>query len=315
MAMSLYTPGDYGPRARLRPLASDSLRWQTLVWTDLRQQPLYGRPPALDFDDRNLDLFGLQVRTTYQLSATRKDVLLVRFDVTNISDQVDWRQLHVGAPVGGITPRDIYLAPVVDADIGVSAQTPVSEIYDDNATLFPADSLMMAFDGNFAAPSFGAGTTDRPGLVGLRLVSAPAPAKGLVAEFDDDLDFLSPLTERNSYRILAAGRAGAAATSSGCTDRAGTVLGAYVCAPDAGNNVLMGWSVGPIAALAPGQTTTLVVALLMAYPKEGEFTSGTVVLPQNDQLDATTTRQIWRIAEPLRTLGAQLGGSTVSPTR
>ena len=85
MAMALYRPGDYGPRTRLKRLTADSLKWQTQVWTDLRRMPFFGLPPVLDPDERPNDNFGLEVKTTYQLSATSKDVLLVRFDVTNIS--------------------------------------------------------------------------------------------------------------------------------------------------------------------------------------------------------------------------------------
>ena len=309
MAMSLYTEGDYGPRTRLRRLSADSLRWQTQVWTDLRRLPFYGQSAVLAADDRPLDNFGLEVRTTFQLSPAFPDVLFIRFDVTNISTDSVYQLVHPEVPAAGLTPRDIYLTPVIDANVGLTPPTtPLAEVEDDNATVFPVDSLVAAYDQNFSVAGFGSTSSARPGLVGLRLLSAPAAAKALIAEERDELDYVSVLTERNTYRLLAAGRAGAA--NSGCTD----YTSAYVCAPESGNNVLIGWSIGPIAQLAPGQSTSLTVALVLAEPAAGSYTSGTNYPPQNNLL-GSTSRPLYGIASTLRTLSGQIAGTTVAPTR
>jgi hypothetical protein len=76
----------------------------------------------------------------------------------------------------------------------------------------------------------------------------------------------------------------------------------------------MGWSVGPIT-LAPGQSTSLVIAIVLAAPKPGSFTSGTNVAPQNTDV-ASTARPIYEIAEGLRTLADQalaFGGFSGAP--
>ena len=291
LAMSLVKPGDYGPRTRLRVVSGDSSRWQARVWTDLRRQPFFGFPaPFLAYADRAGNNFGLEVLTTYELPSALEDVLVLRFDVRNISNDPDYRLVHPEIPVGGITLTQIYLAPVVNADIGGGT---VGEAIDDNGVIFGADSLVAAYDQEFSAASFSPNTRTRPGLVGLRLISAPAPARAIVGDIGDSLTFTTNATEDNTYRIFAG-------TSASCTNNATS----SVCAPETENDVRIGWSVGPIASLAPGQSVTLTVAIVLAYPKAGAFTTGTAYAPNDAALAA--------IAEPLRALAAQLSGRVVN---
>ena len=129
--------------------------------------------------------------------------------------------------------------------------------------------------------------------MGLRLISAPAPARAIVGDIGDSLTFTTNATEDNTYRIFAG-------TSASCTNTATS----SVCAPATENDVRIGWSVGPIASLAPGQSVTLTVAIVLAYPKVGAFTTGTSYAPNDAALSA--------IAEPLRALAAQLSGRVVN---
>ena len=76
--------------------------------------------------------------------------------------------------------------------------------------------------------------------------------------------------------------------------------------PEAGSDARIGWTVGPIPSLAPGQSVTLTVAVLLAYPRDGAFTTGTTYARDNAALV--------QIAEPLRLLGGQLAGRVVNPT-
>ena len=305
VAMALYLPGDYGPRARLRVTSGDSSRWQTQTWTDLRHKPFFGFTESfLDEADRPGSRFGLEVLTTYFLPTNRRDALFIRFDVRNISNQAGYRLVHPDVPVGGVTVNNIYLTPVVDADIGSPAG---AEKADDNATLFPAESLLAAYDQAFAVTNFANATVQKPGLVGLRLISAPAPAKALIAELGDSLTYSTNAFEDHTYALLAAGRAGTPRAQAGCVDRGS----ALVCSNETPGNVVMGWSIGPIASLAPGQGTTITVAILMARPQAGTFTSGTLVAPQNDAIGATN-RAIFGVAEALRALSGQVGGTVVN---
>jgi hypothetical protein len=307
--MALYQHGDYSPRTPLHVVNGDSSRWQVVDWTDARHIPLYpNETPFLADSDRPANNFGLSVRTTYYLPQAKPDVMFVRFDVSNVSDSAAYRLVHREEPAGGHTMTDIYLAPIVDAEIGHPLSTGV-EATDDNATMFPAESLLVAYDEAFNVSTFTTTWQTKPGLVGLELLDGPpgTTARGILFNGTLDPTYLTAAQEDTAYRLILAGRA---ALPFGCVDR--TV--ALVCSSESGNEIRMGWSVGPIASLAPGETVTLTVALLIAEPVAGAYTNGQNVAPQNDQL-ASTTRQIYAIAGNVRTLAAGAKGTTVNPTR
>jgi hypothetical protein len=74
----------------------------------------------------------------------------------------------------------------------------------------------------------------------------------------------------------------------------------------------MGWSVGPVASLVPGDSTHVVIALLFASPA-GSFTSGTAVPPRNLSASSFTddSRPIASIAAHLRALADSVKGVAV----
>ena len=298
LAMSFFSAGDYSPRTRLHAIPGDSSRWQAEAWTDVRHVPVYNFPePRLPDDDRKADNFALAVRSTYHIPPALQDAFLVRFDIRNISRDADYRRVNPEEPALGHTLTDVYLTPVIDPDIGDVA--PAAEGGDDNVTVFPADSLLVAYDQAFKVDNFTAGWNVRPALVGVRLISGPpnTTAKAVLFDRGKAPDWEGALDERAGYRLLAAGRAGA---RSGCS---ATQTAVFLCTPETPHNPLMGWSVGPIT-LAPGESTSLVIAIVLAAPKAGSFTSGTNVAPQNTDV-TSTARPIYEIAEPLRALAAQ----------
>lgn len=302
-AMSFLDAGDYLPRVRHHVDRTDSSYWQSTVWTDGRHVPIFpDSVPALAFADRKDVTFGLQVKQTYLLPREERNAILVRFDVTNISDSADYRRVHPEMPAGGRTLSNIYLAPLVDVDVGGLREingNRVDDRIDDNGTLFPADSMVVGWDQEFAAPAMGGGYASRPGVVGVRLIEGPPGASALVLDGALSLGWDTPADEDRTYRILAAGRDGAATE---CSSPA-AAMPAYVCmstgSVEAEHDVRIGWSVGPIAQLAPGETVTLTIAILVAPPQPGTFTSGTSVAPQQNALD-DTSRPIYLIAAPLR---------------
>ena len=312
LAMALFRAGDYAPRARLRPIGADTSRWQGEVVTDTRRLPASPTTgPALNADDRAGDNFGLAVRTTYSLPASLPNAILVRFDVTNVSASADYRRVHPEEPAGGHTLNDVYLAPTFDPSIacGVGG-CGTGEDRDDNATLFAPESLLVAWDQEFSVPQFGGGFATAPGLLGVRLVDGPAGTSAKAVLFDAGItpDFVTPGLEHTTYKLLSGGRAGAVV---GCTDHAPAAL---VCSPETRSDIRMAWSLGPIASLAPGQSEHVTVAILMASPVAGSFTSGTGVAPRNTspQAFADTTRPIWTIARQLRALADSTRGAVVN---
>ena len=311
VATAFYDAGDYAPRVRHHVDPADSSVFQSTVWTDVRHVPLFPEEQgALAAVDRPDNLLGLSVRTTYQLSATHKNALFIRFDVTNISDSADYRRLHPAVPVGGFTITKVYLAPVLDVDVGgvrTIAGLTFNDTNDDNGTYFPADSLVMAYDQAFFVPPelFGGGYSTKPGVVGIRLLEAPAGAiaRGLILDRNTNLTYglttAKKTLEDSTYRVISAGRIG---DRPNCT----TGAEAMVCFEngngEAAHDVRIGWSLGEIASIAPGQTVTLQIAILFAKPAPATFTSGTGIAPDNANLNSTS-RLIYPVSGLLRALG------------
>ena len=304
IAMALYRVGDYSPRRRLQPVPGDSSRYSNVAWTDVRHVPVFNfLRGQLEPTDRRNALFGLQVKATYFLSQQFQDALIVRYDVTNISDQPDYRRVHPDIPATGFTVRDVYLTPVIDADIGGAFS---GEADDDVATVFPAERLAAAWDLTMAVTRWKIPYNTAPGMVGLTILDTDAGTPKGVVFASDTLDYLTPAREAEAYAILSAGRG---ALLAGCKNFAA----AFICAGESGDDMRIGYSVGPIAALAPGQHRTLTVAILLAAPSAAQFTSGTALPPGNStETDlGSTTKASYRAAGNLRALAASIAGVRV----
>jgi hypothetical protein len=318
LAMGFYPIGDYAPRQRIGPVGTDSTRWRSVVWTDVRHKPFFGFTSApLPLTDRFGETFGLEVVTTAYLPPGEPNTVLFKFDVTNISATDAYRFHHPDQPAGGHTLRQVYLAPMFDFDVGGPpslARGSDPEIRDDNITAFPAESLLVAYDQGFRvpAPRFSPTFENQPGLVGVQVVETP-PGTAARALFLSDtvgttrlvLDFAPAAREDSVYAIYSAGRDGAQLLRPECVVSAN----ALDCAPETGSDVKGGWSIGPIASLAPGQSVSLTIAVVLARPTPGTVTGGTVIRPGNDSL--TTLRQITPIAADLRARAAAVRGLRV----
>ena len=308
LAMALYQEGDYSTRRRLHPTTSDSSRWQEEVWTDSRFFPVYPAiVPVLDDTlDRGAANFGLAVRLTALLPQGLPNAILFRFDVKNISAADSFRYVHPEVPAGGQTLTDVYLAPFFDPDVGGGLQP--AEAGDDNSTAFPAESLLVSWDQTFNVSTFAGSYRTAPGLVGIQLVAGPpaTTAKPVIVSNATDLTYVTNAREDSTYAILSGGRAGFLNAQ-----RCASTASALVCSGETANDTRVGWSVGPIPQLAPGDSTFVVVAILLAPPKAGAFTSGTAVAPEHSRM-SDPTRSIYVIAEPLRALAAQVKTVVVS---
>jgi hypothetical protein len=309
IAMALYRVGDYSPRRRLTVVAGDSSRYSNVAWTDVRHVPVFNFTRGqLEATDRRNALFGLEVKATYFLPKEFPDVIVVRYDVTNISTEPDFRRVHPEIGPGGFTLRDIYLTPVIDADIGnafVGGRN-TGEADDDVATIFPAEGLAAAWDRTLAVAEWLPPWKTGPGLVGLKVLGTDAGTPKGVVFVSDTLDYFTAAREAEAYAVLTAGRG---ATLTGCTSYAA----AFICGTEVANDVRIGYSVGPVATLAPGQRRTLTVALMLAAPSTGEYTSGTGVAPGNTSEAelASTTKASYRLAGNLRALAASIATLTV----
>ena len=309
LAMAFYQVGDYAPRERNGPIGTDSSRWRSVLWTDARYTPLFQLAPRLQKNDRFGENFGLEVAVTVYMPPAEPNAILLKFDVTNISATDEYRFHHPEEPVGGHSLRDIYLAPLFDFDVGAPPRLDRAdsvEVNDDNITMFPAESLVVAYDQAFSVPQIRfRNFADNPGLVGVQAVETPPGTQARGVFLSDTvsggplvLEYAPAAREDSIYAIYSAGRAGAQLLRPGCV----VLASALDCAGEISSDVLGGLSIGPIPSLAPGESTSATIAILLAAPTPGTFQSGTVVRPVNDSL--TSTRIIDAIAADLRTRAA-----------
>jgi hypothetical protein len=233
-------------------------------------------------------LLGLSVKQTIVAIDTVdvEDILFIRYEVENVSGDPRYRRNYPSVPEGGYTFEQLYLGFGLDADVGVST--------DDLGTFDPDLNLGFLYDADFSDPALG-GFSDSPALVGLVSVEPPAGSTERTLTLwragDDWNDQASP---GFGWRVLA-GRLGTLLDPIG--DHPSPDIGFVSDAPD---DYRLTEGHGPLT-LAPGDTASLTVALVLGAPVPGAYTPGQQVDP-GDPLDSN--RQILTIAQRLRTLAA-----------
>jgi hypothetical protein len=262
-----------------RPHPVTEIRGDT---TTLRQS-MWMVPPTEAILNNMPTVRGIEVEEELVGSGS-SDVVLLKLTFRNITNRETYRAADPVVPPAGLTFEQTYVGFALDPDIGNPA--------DDMITYEPALDLVYAYDQNFLEEGFNATNSSRPGLVGLRLVSAPAAASAKVlnawpaASGTQTGDWhAGTISEPNGYGILNGWR-------SVAPDFPGQQIG-YV--PSIGGDYRMWVGAGPLT-LAPGDAVTMTVAIIMAWPVQGEFTSGQP-LPPGDP--ATDNRQIRRVAATL----------------
>jgi len=234
-------------------------------------------------------LLGLSVTETLVAvdSAGAEDVLFIRLEVQNISNDERYRDLYPSVPAGGYTLRELYLGFGLDGDVGAA---------DDDAGTFDPDlDLAFIYDADFNDDQLG-DFGERPALVGLATVEPPAVATRRTLTLwrvTDDWD--GGDRQDFAWRLLAGQL------------RSGDPIGDHP-SPDIGHasndlaDYRMTEAYGPLR-LAPGETIEMTVALLLAEPVAGTFTPGTRI-PPGDPTDPDRT--ILDVAADLRALAADL---------
>lgn len=231
---------------------------------------------------------GLAVRQTLVAvdSATAEDVLLLTFEVSNVSADERYRRLYPTVPPGGYTFESLYVGFGLDADIGLSDG--------DLGTFAPDLDLSFIYDAFFQDNALGE-FADQPALVGLTTLMPPAGATTRTFTMwsrQDDWD------DANDYGFawrLLAGRLNA---GDPITDHPAPEIGHQATAP---NDYRVIEAFGPLR-LAPGESFTWGLALLIAEPVPGTYTPG-VLVPPGDP--TATDRQILSVAGNLMSLATE----------
>jgi hypothetical protein len=233
-------------------------------------------------------LLGLSVEQSVVAadSGGAEDILFLNFRVANVSGDERYRQIYPQIPEGGFTLQSLYLGFALDADVGAAA--------DDLGTFDPQPGLSFMYDADFSDPELGL-YANSPALVGTVTVERPAGAGERTLTLwrrEDDWD--DGKQHGFAWRLLA-GRLGA---GDPIPDHPHPDIGYQ---PDAPHDYRFIDAHGPLT-LAPGDTVSLTVALLLAEPVPGSYTSGQLVAP-GDPL--ATDRPILAIAARLRDLAAR----------
>ena len=221
-------------------------------------------PPSTVISTNAPTARGIEVKEELIGVTATADVAFVKLTFTNITNTALYQAVDPIVPSGGITYNWVYLGFALDPDIG--------EHLDDIITYDPQLNMVYAYDADFSEPQFSPGYTDKPALVGLRILEAPANAtvKALNA-WPSASDFRAgEVSERNGWYMLSGVR-------SMTPDFAGQQIGFTPTAPD---DYRMSVTAGPIT-LAPGASASITVAVIIALPTPGTFTPGQYVDPGN----------------------------------
>jgi hypothetical protein len=228
---------------------------------------------------------GIEVHEQVRVDPSQPDVALVRLTYRNITNSPMYQSLD-GRDLGasGVTYTDVYLGFGLDPDVGDASDDLVS--YD------PDLKAVFAYDAEFSESAFSIESATRPGLIGLRMLSAPSGASvilngygtqggaGSVSDWQAGTS-----TEVIGWQVLSG-------TSPYDPDDPDPTIGMLV--PDRSDVRIM-VSAGPYT-LRPADEITVVVAVALARPVAGTFTSGQF-LPPGDPHDPT--RPIMKTAAAL----------------
>jgi hypothetical protein len=247
-------------------------------------------PPITVINSNMPTVRGIEVEEEL-IGSPNSDVAFLKLTFRNITDRESYRAADPVVPAGGLHFDQVYLGFALDADIGRAD--------DDMVTYEPALEMVYTYDSNFLEEIFNSANAGMPGLLGLKLVQAPTGAVATVLNAWPSTfgvgsgDWSAGTnTERGGFSMLSGFR-------SLEPDHPGRLVGH---APTTPNDFRMSVSAGPVT-LAPGQSASITVAIIIASPVAGEFTSGQTVAPGNPSVD---DRQIRRVAGTLLELARNL---------
>jgi hypothetical protein len=227
---------------------------------------------------------GIEVQEELIGTSAQQDVAFIKLTFTNITNNPSYQTLDPFLPTAGVTYTWVYIGFALDAEVGAPD--------DDAVTYDAALDMVYMYDMDFLDVVFPAGMTDRPGLIGLRVVEAPAGAtvKALNA-WPRGSDWVAgePSTEKSGWYHFSGTRA---RQELAPFDIAGQHIG---YAPNTTGDYRMSVSAGPLT-LAPGQSASITVAVILAAPVAGSYQSGVAVPPENPTVSG---RPIEAIAKDL----------------
>ena len=195
-----------------------------------------------------------------------EDVIVMRLTFRNVSDDPMVHMWAPHIPADPVTYTDAWIGFALDADIGSASDDWLS--YDVDM------DMVFAYDGDFQA-NFTGLDAGRPGLVGLRVLEAPEGTAVMLNSWTSQMDWNAGRPgETFGYNMLSG-------TAVPSPEHAHERIG-YM--PTGMGDVRISVTAGPIS-LAPGESAQVLIAMAIAPPAEGTYTSGSVMAP-GDPTDA-----------------------------
>ena len=227
---------------------------------------------------------GIEVQEELIGMSAQQDIAFIKLTFTNITNNPSYQTLDPFLPTAGVTYTWVYIGFALDAEVGSPD--------DDAVTYDPAQDMVYMYDMDFLDTAFPTEMTGKPGLIGLRIVEAPSGAtvKALNA-WPRGSDWVAgePTTEKSGWYHFSGTRVRQELLPS---DIAGQHIG---YAPNTAGDFRMSVAAGPVT-LAPGQSASITVAVILAAPVPGTYQSGVAVPPENPTVSG---RKIELIAKDL----------------
>jgi len=237
---------------------------------------------------------GIQVTEEIFATPTAEDIVMVRLVFRNITNEAFYRSLDPTGPPAGLTYEQAFVGFMLDPDIGVAG--------DDAFSYEPILNLAFAYDSNFDENGYGGGYNRKPGLIGLRMVEAPAFTRtvlnGWTTQGNSADWFAGQVTEPTGWYNLSGIRPFQ-------PDHPDFRIGHLTDEP---GDVRLSVSAGPLR-LAPGDTVAVTIAVMLAEPVPGAFTTGTRVAPGEP---TDRTRVLYSIAGGLLERAGSAGAAAAA---
>ena len=225
---------------------------------------------------------GIQVTERLIARSDVNGAVVMRLTFRNISHTPEYRRVAQHLPPGDVTYTNTYVGFALDPDIGESS--------DDWLSYDPELDMVFAYDTRFSESQFGesAGT---PGIVGLRVLRRPHGTNVMLNGWTNRMSvsgdwYAGTPSEVNGYNMLT-GR------QPYSPDHPDAKIGHL---PPTEGDARITATAGPLT-LAPGDSAEIVIALVVAPPAAGTYTSGAAIDP-GDPL--SQTRALYRVVAPLR---------------
>lgn len=192
-------------------------------------------------------------------------VVVMRLTFRNVSDDPMVHMYAPHIPFEAVTYTDAWIGFALDADVGNANDDWLSYDVDMN--------MVFAYDADFQA-NFTGSDAGAPGLVGMRVLEAPEGSTVMLNAWTTGLDWNAGRTgEEFGYGMLSG-------TDVVSPEHPHERIG-YM--PPGASDVRMSVTAGPLT-LAPGESAQVLIAVAIAPPVGGTYTSG-VTMPPGDPLE------------------------------